>query len=216
MEKKRQTRASARVSAKSQPKSQKKAKVAKTRAAPLSIGHAKKTSPAQSTSRNGTPDNWRSQTKTKSKSKSVSVMKREKILRDKIKSEAALERPLERILRETVADIQDRTAFIGGTGLQREEPPASPAVSTALSANSEEVSSPRKVVTRELGVRASGPRTVASGPTIDVADAMSHSATMTLLPVALMTRQLASAFNLMLDGMQMQRQFWNMWRPPHR
>ena len=55
-----------------------------------------------------------------------------------------------------------------------------------------------------------------TGRTREKADAMPRAAGMMLMPFGLMVRQQARVWNLMLDALEMQRQFVEIWRPPHR
>ena len=54
-----------------------------------------------------------------------------------------------------------------------------------------------------------------AGATPDAAEAMPRAAGMMFVPLGIVVRQQACLWNLMLDGLEMQQQFVNMWRPRH-
>lgn len=187
MAKKTRTKAVA-TPAKSLRKATKRAKV---RAAPLLTRHAKKTTLARVASKKPRPADRRT--------------------------------PAELLL-ETIEEIRARSAMPASTWKLHEEPTASGAVAPVLDAKVTEVLPPMAAVTkpfedlREMteasraGITAPGTGT-ALGAAHQVVDAMPRAARMTFMPLGMMVRQQALAFGLMLDVLQIQRQFFDMWRP---
>lgn len=185
MANKSQTKAIAKTSASSPAKSSGKAKPAKARAAPLSIALAKKTSPVRLASRTLRTVDRR----TRAKAKPLSAMKRANSLREQSYAEPSAERPLKTVLHKTTEDIQPRTA-----------------TQEAMAKPFEKV--PETI--EALRARITAPDAARQG-----AETMLHAGSMTFHPLLTMVRQQAIGFNLMLDMLQIQRRFVDMWRPRH-
>ena len=195
MVRKKQTRAGEKTSAKSPAKSQGTAqKLAKVRAASLSNGHTKKTTPARSASRKAKPVNRL----TRAKAKPLPEVTRDDILPEHVTEKHMSEREW------------------------REGPTASGVEPGALDPKAGEVT--QDVITKPfadlhetlgaISTPLTAPETgTALGDERDLAAAIPRAAAMTLMPLGMMVRQQALAFSLIVESVQMQRHFFEMWRP---
>ena len=221
MPKKSQTNAVAKTSASSPAKSLGKAKPAKARTAPLSIALAKKTSPVRLASRTlRTVDR-----RTRAKAKPLSAINWENSLREQSYAEPSAERLHKTVLHKTTGDLQSRTALPAATKMPQQEPRANAAVSASMDGEMPKDLASMDVTTegamtkpfegvRETieAIRITGPE----GAARQGAETMLHAGSMTCNPLAMLVRQQALGFTLMLYMLQIQRGLLDMWRPRHR
>ncbi len=144
---------------------------------------------------------------------------------DQEKSKNASERPIDRIVHEIIEDIRGRAATSTLISGDRMEPMAGSAPSqasaepdlsrdqtTATDGTHQPIEDLREKI-KSIGHHLTDCET---GRTREKADAMPRAAGMMLMPFGLIVRQQARVWNLMLDALEMQRQFVEIWRPPHR
>ena len=110
--------------------------------------------------------------------------------------------PAKRLL-ETIEEVRARTA------VQPHEKPIASGTSPALA----EAQPPKR---GSAQAERSEPHRSTSPRTGILVDALPRAATMTIVSLSMMVSQQARAFGLMLDLLQRQRQFFDMWRPRHR
>ena len=213
MAKKSHTKTVAKKSVSSPAQSSGKAKGAKARAAPLSIGVAKKTSPARTPLTNSRPVSGR----TPAKPKPRSAMKRENSQQEKVDAGQTDQGLIGTIHHQNLRDI---LALASPASIKEPTEERITAVSSADGKKAEDLplkeNMAQEVTTKlfEENLRRIGairPPVSASGAAHQVAAV--PRAGMAFSPLEMMMRQHAYGFNLMLDAWQIQRRFFDLWRP---
>ena len=158
--------------------------------------------------------------------KRLTTMKMENGLQEQVNAKQAAERHPETILDASTEDKLARAALRASTSKPHDEPKASAAMSACLDAKMAEDLPLTEVVTQQCitksfedvrePVEAIRARIASSGRGTPRALALPHAGNTTFIPLDMMVRQQAFGFKLMLDALQMQCRFIDIWRPRHQ
>ena len=211
MAKKSQTKAVAKKLASSPAKSSGKAKAAKSRAVPLSIGVAKKTMPARrpplTKSRPVDP-------RTPAKAKPRSAMKRGNSQQEKVDAGKTDQSLIETMHHQNIRDI---LALASSASMK--EPPEDRIATVSVAVGKKAENLPPKEA------MAQDPKEAMAQETRKLFEHMRDtmgavpppvSAGLAFSPIGMMVRHSAYGFNFMLDALQMQRRFFEIWQPRPR